>query len=181
MKGMRLARAVLTLVWALPALAQQSASYTLEEHVLNAGGRPLQGAILTSPHFKVTLDSIGEGVGGTDLGSSLFHMDGGFVPPYLPPGEVVGLLFSDEQTLHWDAEKSVGDYNLYRDLVSNLNGLGFGSCQQQDLASETATDPGVPAAGQGFFYLATAENRLDEEGTKGFRSNGSERQGTTCP
>jgi hypothetical protein len=108
-------------------------------------------------------------------------MEVGFVPPYPPPGEVLGLRFSDKQTLQWDPEKSVGDYNLYRDLIGTLPSLGFGACHQQDLVDETATDPSVPAAGQGFFYLATAENRLDEEGSKGSRSDGIERQGTTCP
>ena len=35
--------------------------------------------------------------------------------------------------------------------------------------------------GEGYFYLVTAENRLDEEGTKGFSHDGPEREGTVCP
>ena len=73
------------------------------------------------------------------------------------------------------ADTSTGVYNLYRDPLSSLSGLGFGACQQLDLPTETATDVDVPSAGVGFFYLVTAENRLAEEGTKGFRSNGIER------
>jgi hypothetical protein len=33
----------------------------------------------------------------------------------------------------------------------------------------------------GFFYLVTVENRLSEEGTKGFDSGGGERTGSACP
>jgi hypothetical protein len=75
----------------------------------------------------------------------------------------------------------VGTYNLYRDLMSNLVGLGFGDCQQQDLPTSTTTDDDALAVGDGFFYLVTAENKLAEEGTKGSQSNGSEREGNACP
>jgi hypothetical protein len=171
----------LALSLALPAAAQQSASYRLEEHVLNAGGHPEQGTILTSAHFRITLDAIGEGVGGMDLGSLSFHQDGGSASPYPPPGEVLALRFSSKQTLLWDPEASVGDYNLYRDALGTLPGLGYGVCHAQNLPNETFSDVQVPAVGAGFFYLATAENLLDEEGTKGFRSGGAERLGTVCP
>jgi len=176
-----LALASLALAWALPALAQTSLSYRLEEHVLNSGGHPHQGTVLTSAHFRITLDAIGEGVGGTDLGSLSFHLDGGSVSPYPPPGEVMALRFSNKQTLLWDPEASVGDYNLYRGALGTLPSLGYGACHAQNLSNETFSDAQVPAVGAGFFYLATAENLLDEEGTKGFRSGGAERLGTVCP
>jgi hypothetical protein len=35
--------------------------------------------------------------------------------------------------------------------------------------------------GEAFLYLVTVENLRTEEGTKGFDSDGIERQGTTCP
>ncbi len=163
------------------ALAQESPSFKLKEHVFNAGGHPEAGAVLTSASFKISLDAIGEDVTGSSLSSASFHMDGGFGTAYPPPGEVTGLRFTDKTTLVWDPEKSVGIYNLYRDLISNLIGLGFGNCQQQDLAAATATDADAVPLNDGFSYLATAENRLDEEGTKGSQSDATERQGTACP
>jgi len=48
-----------------------------------------------------------------------------------------------------------------------------------DSVTDTDSDP-LPVSG-GFFYLVTAENRLAEEGTKGFTAEGAERLGTVCP
>ena len=42
-------------------------------------------------------------------------------------------------------------------------------------------DESPPAPGTGFFYLATATNKLAEEGTKGFHSDTTERMGLACP
>ena len=162
--------------------AQQSASYKLTENVLNAGGHPEGGTTFVSASHRISLDAIGEGVLGTGLSSASFRVGGGFVSPFSPPGEVQGLRFSDKQTLEWDAEPSVGAYDLYRDLLSDLSGLGYGDCLQSEIASRSAVDATVPAPGQGFFYLVTAENRLDEEGTKGFASSGAERGNPApCP
>ena len=168
-------------VLALPALAQQSASFKLTEHAFNAGGNPEQGLVLDSTSFRVTLDAIGDSVATIGMTSPSFHMDGSFGLSYPPPGEVLGLRFSDHQTLHWDPEKSVGDYNLYRDSLSNLSGGGYGLCVQLELPDETTTDSDTPPSGDSYFYLVTAENRLDEEGTKGSTSSGVERLGNFCP
>jgi hypothetical protein len=176
-----LVRIAVALACAVPAFGQQSASYALEEHVLNAGGRPRNGIALASTSFRVSLDAIGEGVNLAGLSSASFQLDAGFGVAYPPPGEVGGLRFSDHQTLLWDPEPSIGDYNVYRDLVSNLAALGFGTCMQQALTVETATDADPVPSGAAYFYLVTAENLLDEEGTKGFQSNGLERGGNICP
>ena len=180
MKSYRLAITLGTLwlvVW-LPALAQSSASFNLDEHVLNQGGNPgAGGQILTSAGFRMTLDSIGEGVIGTALSSASFTMDGGFLPAYPPPGEVTGLRFDDATTLGWDAEKSAGTYNLYRDAAAG----GYGTCEQSGIGGTSTTDPDAPATGETFFYLVTVRNRLAEDGTKGFASDGSERLGAFCP
>ena len=167
---------------ALPLMAQQSAGYKLEEHVMNAGGHPENGVMMFSPGFKVSLDSIGDGVSVGGLGSASFNLDAGFVNTFRPAGEVSALMFINKDQLEWNADPSAGVYNLYRDTINNLVGLGFGACLQQDLntASTFDRDP-MPEPGDGYFYLATAENRLREEGTKGFQTTGSERQGTTCP
>ena len=172
---MILAGLVLTSV----ALAQTSTSFTLEEYTLNSGGTPSQGVDLTSTSFSITLASIGDGVVANGLASSSFGMDVGFDVAYPPPGEVGDLFLTDKQTLVWSAEQSAGVYNLYRDDISN----GFGDCEEQGIAGTTTTDRAAPTTA--FFYLVTVENRLAEEGTKGFQSNSTERLGGTglpvCP
>ena len=120
---------------------------------------------------------------GNGLSSASYSMGGGFGEAYPPPGEVANLAFlSDDQTLEWDPEKSAGIYNLYRDLLSGLSG-DPGQCHESSIASATTTDTDVPvSAGDGFFYLVTVENRLGEEGTKGFDSGAGERGNSSpCP
>ena len=163
------------------ALAQSSASFKLEEHTFNAGGHPEAGGLPTSAGFRITLHSIGEGVSGQGLNSASFALDACFASAYVPPGEVMNLRFVDEDTLEWDPEKSVGDYNLYRALISDVTGLGFGACEQEHIAEPTTDETDAVPANDGYFYLVTAENRLDEEGTKGFQSDTTERGGATCP
>ena len=165
------------------AVAQTSTNFTLEEYTLNAGGTPSQGMELTSASFSITLASIGDTLVATGLSSSSFEADVGFDVAYPPPGEVTGLLLlTDKQTLEWAAEPSAGLYNLYRDDTSD----GYGNCEEQELAATTTTDSSVPTtSGNAFFYLVTVENRLAEEGTKGFQSNTIERLGAVnlpvCP
>ena len=171
------------------ASAQQSTSFTLEEHVLNAGGTPSQGTEVVSASFRMTVSSIGDTVSAAGLGSTSFQLDSGFAVAYPPPGEVAAmcggagacLAFTDLQTLIWPTERSAGAYNLYRDDT----GGGYGTCEQQDLGATTATDLSAPSTGNAFYYLVTVENRLAEEGTKGFQSVGNERLGATdllaCP
>ena len=45
----------------------------------------------------------------------------------------------------------------------------------------TTTDGDTPSSSQGYFYLVTVENRLDEQGPKGIDSYGAPRQGNVCP
>ena len=165
----------------LPALAQQSANFRLTEHVLNAGGHPSGGVVMASTSYKVTLDALGESVVQGGMTSTSYRMDASFASAYPPPGEVAGLLFTDTQTLSWFAERSAGVYDMYRDDTS----AGYGNCEQKELAETTATDTSTPTAGNSFFYLLTVKNRLREEGTKGSRSDGTERLGATdlpvCP
>ena len=167
---------------ASPALSQSSANFKLSEQVLNAGGNPSGGTVLSSPSFRISLDAIGDSVTGAALSSSAWRMDAGFVSGYPPPGEVLGLRFGPGRTtLLWNAERSVGSYNLYKgSLFAFLP--DYGVCTQSGLTAETATDAAVPPAGAGAFYLVTARNRLAEEGTKGFASSGVERShGVPCP
>ncbi len=171
------------------ASAQTSASFQLEEYTLNAGGTPSQGTEVVSASFRLTVASIGDSVSATGLGSASFQLDSGFGVAYPPPGEVAAmcggagacLAFTDLQTLIWPTERSAGHYNLYRDDTSG----GYGTCEQQDLGATTATDLSAPSTGNAFYYLVTVENRLAEEGTKGFQSGAIERLGATdllaCP
>jgi hypothetical protein len=163
-------------------LGQTSASFELSEHVFNAGGHPEDGTVMNSASFQVTLDAIGDAVVGTGAASASFQIGSGWVGGYPPPGECSGLRFTDAVTLVWDPEGYVGVYNLYRDVLSALTGLGYGQCEQWDLATATAGDGDVPSVGDGYFYLVTAENLLWEEGTKGYDSAGSLRPNTApCP
>ena len=185
---MRLTISLAGLVLVSTALAQTSSNFTLEEYTFNAGGTPSQGQVLSSSSFSITLASIGDTLVATGLSSSSFEADVGFDVAYPPPGEVAAtcgasgepcLVFTDSETLTWPAEPSAGVYNLYRDDISN----GFGDCEEQDIAGTTTTDTATPTTA--FFYLVTVKNRLSEEGTKGFQSNLTERQGgvdlPVCP
>ena len=179
---MRTLTVLAALLLGVPAFAQQSASFKLEEHTFNAGGHPSDGVVLASASYKITLDAIGDSVAGRILASASYHMDGSFVMGYPPPGEVHGLYLTDSQTLVWQPEKSIGVYNLYRGLVDDLDGTVYGFCEEPDIALHTTTDSDPVPVGNGYFYLVTAENRLDEEGTLGTRSTGAERPNTgACP
>jgi hypothetical protein len=164
-----------------PVLAQQSASYKLTEFALNAGGNPSNGASAASSSWRIRLDAIGDSVLGAGTASASWHLDSGFVEVYAPPAEVQNVRWSGKGTINWDPEKSVGVYDVYRDIVGTLPG-SFGSCFQSSITGETWTDASLPAAGTGWFYLVTARNRLGEEGTKGFRTGGTERPNPSpCP
>jgi hypothetical protein len=178
----RLAVLLLVGLIAPPVLAQQSPSFKLKESVFNAGGHPKDGTILTSTSFRVKLDALGEGIVKSGLASASFHMDASFLGAYPPAGEIRGLRFIDRNTMNWDEERSIGSYNLYRDLVNNLSLLDYGYCLQYGLANATAADTDPVPLANGFFYLVTAKNRLLEEGSKGNNSSGAERGNTSpCP
>ena len=165
----------------LAASGQSIADYKISDYTFNSGGHPHQGTVMWSGSYRVTLDALGDGVTAIGLNSASFHMGGGFPACYPPPGEVRGLTFTDKQTLEWMADQSVGGYNLYRDSIGVLSGLGYGACLQENLPDTTTIDADTPPTTDGYFYLVTAENRLDEEGPKGIASDGAEREGSVCP
>lgn len=161
--------------------AQESASFRLNEHVLNLGGHPDRSGTAGSASYRVSLDSLGETLVRTGLSSTSFRMDAAFGSAYPPPGEVDALGFLDASTLVWSAERSVGSYNVYRGALTAVAAQGYGDCWQQGLVGQTATDTDPVPAGGGFFYLVTASNRLREEGGKGRDSDDAGRRGNTCP
>jgi hypothetical protein len=163
------------------ARSQESPSFRLNEGVLNAGGRPENGVVAISASFRIELDALGDAVSPIEaLGATLAHVPG-FVAAYPPPGEVTSLRFDDHVTLRWDPERSAGNYNLYRDTLGALAAPGYGACARTSISGTTTTDTVPVPSASGFFYLVTVENRLADEGTKGYRSDGTERTGTVCP
>ena len=178
--GPQLVLAVVLAMLPAVVLGQSSTSYTVSDHNFNAGGHPAGGQIPSSASYRLTLDVIGPSAGGDLMLGSSYQAAGGFTPAYLPPGEVAALEFGNAETLLWAAEPTIGSYNVYRDDLNSLP--AYGGCWREDLTSTTTIDTDSPALGQGFFYLVTAVNRLSEEGTRGFDSQGSERTtGATCP
>jgi hypothetical protein len=164
-----------------PAAAQQSASYKMTESTFNAGGDPLNGASAASASFRIRLDALGDAVVGVGGASASFHMDAGFADVYAPPGEVRNQRFTNASSMTWDADKTAGVYEVYRGALGSFPG-GFGTCFQSSIAGPAATDATVPALGQGWFYIATAKNRLGEEGTKGHDSGNTMRPNNApCP
>jgi hypothetical protein len=161
--------------------AQESTNFKLKEHIFNQGGHPIQGAVLTTANFKITIGSVGELTDNSQLNSDSFSLEGGFISSFPPPGEVADLHFhSDHQTLTWNPEKSKGSYNLYRDLISSIK-PDYGACKEYGITDETTTDSDDPGVGNGYFYLVTVRNRLNEEGTKGYSSSAERPNDYPCP
>ena len=108
-------------------------------------------------------------------------MKPGIVPVAAGPGEVLNLRFADNGMLLWDPNDAAGTYNVYRAETHSLPGA-FGTCYQSGLAAAQAMEPAQPPPGVAWFYVATVENPLSEEGTKGFTSGGAERSNIVpCP
>jgi hypothetical protein len=179
MEKTRIAAFALAAAVSCHAFAQQSTSYTLEEHTLNSGGSPAAGVSLSSASYQLTLSALGDTVAALGMASVNYQAGAGFTAPYPPPGEVLNLLYADTSTLAWNPEASVGSYTLYRGLVSAL-ASGYGSCAQTGLAAANTADPEAPPAGDAFFYLVAAANRLSEEGSLGADSAGAPRS-APCP
>ena len=177
-------RTLVAFVFAIPVSiqAQTSVHYKLEEHSLNAGGRPAQSVVSSSPSYRVSLESIGQSVLGRALSGASFGLQGGFVSAYAPPGEVSGLTFlADHQTLTWLWEPASTRYDVYSGSISSLPG-GYGLCAAAQVAGISWSDATAPAPGSGRFYLVTGVNRLLEEGTKGYASGGAKRGNPApCP
>ncbi|MEJ2368989.1 MAG: hypothetical protein P8Z49_11750 [Acidobacteriota bacterium] len=160
--------------------AQTSPNYSNEEHVLNCGATP--APTLSSSNYQVTLSSIGDGLSTATMSSSSYEISGGFDAVFPPPGEVENVHFTSKTDMAWNPEPSVGTYNVYKASLADLQGGSSGTCFASGLASPTASDTATPSAGQCFYYLVTAENRLNEEGTLGSQSGGTPRPAaSSCP
>ena len=173
--------ALATLLICSPLLAQSSPSFSLQEHTLNSGGSPANGAVASSSSFKISADSIGDPFAMTHSESTSYTLDGGFITAYPPPSEVIGVHLPEKGKLEWAPEASAGTYCVYRGLLGQM-AEGYGACLASELEDESALVPADPNVGQCYFYIVTARNRLGEEGTMGCGSGGQERQPDTgCP
>jgi hypothetical protein len=169
------------LLLAAASHGQSSSSYQVTDQAINAAGHPEAGVVLSSTSYQVSIDSLGDGVRASPTSSGRWAVQAGFPSCYSPPTEVRNLRLTGEATLRWNAEPSVGSYNVYRGSLPSLPGSG-GACLDSRLTSTTTSDSYEPHAGQTMFYLVTAENRVTEEGTRGFDSVGTERPQTSpCP
>jgi hypothetical protein len=162
--------------------AQSSPGYRLEEHVLNAGGRPAETIVASSPGFRLSLESIGDSLARRPQSGGAYRLDSGFVSGHRPPGEVMGLGFLvDQSTLTWSPEPASSAYNVYSGPLTGLPGT-YGMCAVARVAGTSWSDAATPPPASGVFYLVTGENGLWEEGTRGFASNGVERiNASACP
>jgi len=177
--------ALAVLVSATPVGAQQSASFALEGSTFNEGGRPANGVVAQSASFQITLDAVGETVPTLESLSANFGLSGGIVSAYAPPAEVQTMAFGpgagSATTVLWSPIPTAVRYDIYRGPTGRLPGT-YGSCLASNLVGSPYNDPVAPGSGTIFFYLVTGENRLGEEGTKGYQSNGTVRTAApACP
>lgn len=91
-----------------------------------------------------------------------------------PPGEVTGLKFTNKTTLGWNLTTGASDYNVYRGLALEL-ATTPPRCHGDEITTNSFVTAALPAAGQAYVYLVSAENSANEEGTPGNRSNGVRR------
>lgn len=167
------------------AWAQSSTNYQLEGTTFNEGGRPSGGQFAQSASFQITLDAVGDAVLPIAASSPSFSLSGGTAGTYSPAGEVQGVAFDQPGyapgTVSWGTIPTAVRYNLYRGATGTLPGT-FGSCLASNLSYSFYNDSAAPSSKTGYFYLATGENRLGEQGTKGYQSNGTQRTSSPpCP
>ncbi len=102
----------------------------------------------------------------------------------LTPGDVQNLSWSDNDTVVWETAPSAAEYHVYRGPVSELSLAKFGTCQDGIDANRTDTtldDMTLPAAGDAFYYVISAEDSGGNEGTLGLASCVERSNFTPCP
>jgi hypothetical protein len=163
---------ILVLCLCGPVAAQTSPAYRVREHALNGGGHPVDGQVLHSTGFRMSVDAIGDAPIGPGLSSASYAMDAGFARSYPPPREIGGVVVhEDKRTVSWDPEGSVGEYLVYRGNLAVLPS-DRGSCRLSDLTFQSAMLDELPDERQGYFYLVIARSRLGEDGGPGSGSGG---------
>lgn len=104
------------------------------------------------------------------------------VPPQIPDVR----LLSDRLTISWDSAALAAGSGTVHDVVKGVlselpveNGPSE-ACVVSGTAGATASDPALPPAGQGYWYMVRGRNACGA-GTYGDRSGGSERVSAACP
>jgi len=103
------------------------------------------------------------------------------------PPEVAGLrIEADRTSLTWGpTAQEAGPATVY-DVLSGVvpelpvDGAASEICLASDLSTSAATDPTLPAAGRGLWYVVRGRNAC-ASGTYGRRSGGAERTSGACP
>ena len=116
---------------------------------------------LTIPELMQVADFLSNGLTDPRVLAETFPFD----RPAMHRGNLPKLsVGTDHATFTWPALTGIPRYNMYRGLLAALRTLGpdglpaqgFGTCvstSDPNTADTTFSDPAVPPAGQGFFYL----------------------------
>lgn len=159
---------------------QSSPSYRLTDHVFNQGGHPAGGVHLASAGFRMSLDSVGEGIASPVSSGATLEARSGFGACYAPAAEVGAVrVSSDRVTFFWSPDRAASDYRIYSGTLDELPG-SYGTCRMTGVQGTQAPLPEIPES-SGYFYLITARDLLGEEGTKGTDGNGHPRGSLPCP
>jgi hypothetical protein len=122
---------------------------------------------------------------GRCTGDPTFDCDDGDPTVWTPPGEVLGLAFTDDASVSWGPPPEPGATAVVFDLLRSPDPADFVTpalCVETNGADLGAADPAVPAAGAVHHYLVRAENACPAgQGSLGQASDGSERAGRACP
>lgn len=84
----------------------------------------------------------------------------------------------------WDSQAATAGpgvtYDVVRGTLAHLNGFTDAACQAANVASASASDPGAPPAGTGFYYLTRAGAGAGCVGTYGSQARDTA-AGNLCP
>ncbi len=89
----------------------------------------------------------------------------------VPPPEVSGVGFSNDDTLTWSSTAGATNYNVYRGSALQLQSGQPPRCHKYNLSTLSVSTPVLPSIGDAFVYLVTGSN-VDGEGTPGNASSG---------
>jgi hypothetical protein len=99
-----------------------------------------------------------------------------------PPSQSTLFVYSDRQTVYW---ADVGSATIRSVVRGRLDEMPVGSgpsetCLMSDDTASFVTDPALPPAGRGFWYLMRAQNVCGVV-TYGQASDGTPRVTSACP
>ena len=91
------------------------------------------------------------------------------------PAEVTNVAIDTTSNLTWSPVVGADDYNVYRGSLSWLTAGDTAKCHGNEIPGLSFASTSIPPAGQGYFYLVTAESNVGGEGTPGATSAGAPR------